>query len=195
DQQNRPSVISISWGAPESRWTGQGRRVMAAALRDAAHLGVTGFAASGDNLATDGEHDGQAHVGFPASSPDAVCSGGPGVELAAGKIKDEKVWNSDGVGTGGGVSNVYARPGYQKQANVPSTGGRAHRGVPDIAGDADPASGYRIVVGGHFGVIGGTSAVAPLWAGLVALLNEAVGQPLGFLHPVLYRSATPPRAL
>ncbi len=190
DQQNRPSVISISWGSAESNWTRQGQRVMAAALRDAAHLGVTVFAASGDNLATDGENDGRAHVDFPASSPYVVGCGGTVINVAAGKIADEQVWNSDGVGTGGGVSNVYARPGYQKQANVPPAGGRAHRGVPDIAGDADPASGYRIVVGGHFGVIGGTSAVAPLWAGLVALLNEAVGQPLGFIHPVLYGSAT-----
>ena len=192
DAQNRPSVISISWGSAESNWTGQGLRVMAAALRDAAHLGVTVFAASGDNLATDGEQDGRAHVDFPASSPYVVGCGGTVIDVTGGKITQEKVWNSQGSGTGGGVSDVYPVPGYQKQAPVPKPpqGRKAHRGVPDIAGDADPSSGYRVVVGGMSGVIGGTSAVAPLWAGLVALLNEACGQPLGFIHPVLYGTAS-----
>jgi kumamolisin len=58
--------------------------------------------------------------------------------------------------------------------------------VPDIAGDADPQSGYQVLVDGQAMVIGGTSAVAPLWSGLIALLNQKLGKPLGFLQPALY---------
>jgi kumamolisin len=61
--------------------------------------------------------------------------------------------------------------------------------VPDVAGDADPATGWTVRVDGQTFPIGGTSAVAPMWAGLVALLNKALGRPVGYLHPQLY-SAT-----
>jgi kumamolisin len=191
DEQNRPSVISISWGSAESNWTAQALRAMTTALSDAAHLGVTVFAASGDNLATDGESDGHAHVDFPASSPYVVGCGGTRIDTSASSINAETVWNTGDSGTGGGVSDVYPVPGYQANAHIPKSvsSGKAGRGVPDVAGDADPNSGYRIVVGGSSGLIGGTSAVAPLWAGLFALVNEACGKPAGFIHPLLYGNA------
>jgi kumamolisin len=99
------------------------------------------------------------------------------------------VWNGgDGGASGGGVSQAFAPPDWQRNADVPppAGGGRAGRGVPDVAGDADPSTGYKVRVDGQHAVIGGTSAVAPLWAGLVALLNEALGRPVGFLNPLLY---------
>jgi kumamolisin len=58
--------------------------------------------------------------------------------------------------------------------------------VPDVAADADPETGYSVFVDGSATVIGGTSAVAPLWAGLVALINQSRKQPVGFLNPLIY---------
>jgi len=108
-------------------------------------------------------------------------------------IAREVVWN-DGPGsaTGGGVSAVFALPSYQDAAHVPPSanpGGGRGRGVPDVAGDADPESGYQVIVDGQPGVIGGTSAVAPLWAGLIALINAQLGRPVGYLNPLLYAPA------
>jgi kumamolisin len=189
DQQNRPSVISISWGSSESNWTPQGLAAMNSALRDAAKRGVTVLAAAGDNLATDGVQDGRAHVDFPASNPYVIACGGTLIDVKAGKIAQETVWNQDGQGTGGGISDTYPVPGYQSKAKIPPSANPDHRigrGSPDMAADADPRSGYRVVVGGSGTAIGGTSAVAPLFAGLIALVNERCGRAVGFIHPNIY---------
>jgi kumamolisin len=192
DDQNRPSIISISWGSAELNWTGQGLAAMTSAFRDAARLGVTVLAAAGDNLATDGLNDGRAHTDFPASSPYVLACGGTVIDVATGNIQSEKVWNDAGFGTGGGISDQFDRPAYQANANLPGSVNdhKVRRGVPDVAGNADPRSGYRTVVGGMGGTIGGTSAVAPLWSGLFALINEACGKPVGFVHPLLYGNPT-----
>ena len=187
DRANNPSVLSISWGSAESGWTAQAVAAMGQAFQDAAQLGVTVCAASGDGLATDGVTDGRAHVDFPASHPLVLGCGGTRITAAAAAITEEVVWNSNGGGTGGGVSTLFPRPGYQAHARVPADGGpHGGRGVPDISGNADPDSGYRIVTGGAIGIIGGTSAVAPLWAGIVAGLNAGRPAPLGQIHALLY---------
>jgi len=187
DQTNGPSVLSISWGSAESGWTAQAIAAMGQAFQDAAQLGVTVCAASGDGLATDGVSDGEAHVDFPASHPLVLGCGGTRITASATVITDETVWNSNGSGTGGGVSSLFALPAYQQAAGVPPTPTKVGgRGVPDVAGDADPDSGYRIVTGGQTGLVGGTSAVAPLWAGIVAGLNAKRGSPLGQIHAQLY---------
>jgi kumamolisin len=100
------------------------------------------------------------------------------------------VWNelanNEGA-TGGGVSNFFALPSWQANANVPApTGSTGGRGVPDVAGDADPTTGYQIRVDGQDTVIGGTSAVAPLWAGLIAVANQQLGTQVGFIQPAIY---------
>src|SRR5439155_17529434 len=128
---------------------------------------------------------------FPASSPHALGCGGTRLEGAGSTISAETVWNDDpnNSATGGGVSDEFDLPSYQQHAHVPPStnpGGRIGRGVPDIAGDADPQSGYKVRVDGVDTVIGGTSAVAPLWAGLIALLNQRLGAPVGFVNPALY---------
>ena len=184
DATHKPSVMSISWGSAESDWTMQAVAAMTSAFQDAAELGVSVFAASGDGLATDGQSDGRAHVDFPASSPWIVGCGGTHLSKTA-----ETVWNSNGAGTGGGISTLFAAPGYQANLKLPAPadpGAKPGRGVPDVAGDADPATGYRVVVDGKAEVIGGTSAVAPLWAGLFALVNELAGHPSGQPHALLY---------
>ena len=187
DPVNKPSAISISWGSPESKWTGQAIAAMSAAFADAAALGVTVTAASGDALATDGVKDGKAHVDYPASDPKVLGCGGTLVAASAGALTGETVWKSNGGGTGGGVSALFARPAYQRGLTIPKrTGRKGGRGVPDVAGNADPDSGYRIVTGGKVGIIGGTSAVAPLWAAIAAVLNAHRDAPLGQPHAALY---------
>jgi kumamolisin len=204
DTVNKPSVISISWGNPEKNWTGQAMTSFDKALQAAAVLGVTvccaaGDAGSGDEnpdqLAKFGAvPDGLAHADFPGSSPFALCCGGTKLTAAGTTITTESVWNEDSVrsATGGGVSDFFPVPAYQATTNVPSSvnppGTHKGRGVPDVGGDADPATGYVVRVDGQDLVFGGTSAVAPLWAGLIVLMNQKLGHPVGFLNPLLYGS-------
>jgi kumamolisin len=189
DTTNRPSVISISWGSAESNWTQQAMQAMEQAFVDAAALGITVCCASGDNGSSDSVNDGLAHADFPASAPHALGCGGTQLNVSGATINSEIVWHTGASGTGGGISDVFGLPSYQTGAGVPQSANPDHRvgrGVPDVSGDADPASGYQIVVGGTWQTIGGTSAVAPLWSGLAALLNEGLGSSVGFLQPFLY---------
>ncbi|MBD5635270.1 MAG: S8/S53 family peptidase [Candidatus Eremiobacteraeota bacterium] len=189
DSTNKPTVLSISWGGPESTWTAQATTNLDAALAEATALGVTVTIAAGDGGSTDGVSGKTNHVDFPASSPHVLACGGTTLRLSGSKIVSEKVWNdgSSGGATGGGVSNVFALPAYQTGAGVPArSGGGSGRGVPDVSGDADPQTGYDVVVDGSATVIGGTSAVAPLWAALVALLNSRSGKAAGFINTTLY---------
>ena len=192
-----PVAISISWGQSEDSWTAQGRAAMEAAMSDAAALGITVCVASGDNGSGDAVNDGQPHVDFPASSPHALACGGTKLlaDPSTGTISSEVVWNetasSKGAG-GGGVSDQFPLPSWQATAGVPAlAGGSSGRGVPDVAGNADPTTGYQIYSGGQAQVVGGTSAVAPLWAALVSRLAEATGQGFGLLQPTLYAGVTP----
>jgi kumamolisin len=191
DSVRTPSVVSISWGGPEDSWTAQSRTALDAALQDAATLGVTVTVAAGDNGSTDGAGDGKLHVDFPASSTYALACGGTTLQGSGGQISSETVWNetaSNEGATGGGVSNFFALPSYQQSAGVQANPETSFvgRGSPDVSGNADPVTGYQVVVDGQNIVVGGTSAVAPLWAGLIALLNQQLGSPVGFVHPKLY---------
>ncbi len=190
DATLKPSIISISWGGPENSWTQQSRDALNSACEDAATMGVTVLAASGDSGSSDGSTDGTANVDFPAASPYAVGCGGTKLTLSGSAIGSEQVWNelsADEGATGGGVSEVFTVPSYQASAKVPKApNGFVGRGVPDVAGDADPETGYNVVVDGEKTVIGGTSAVAPLWAGLLALINQSLGVNVGYVNPLLY---------
>jgi kumamolisin len=194
DTDNKPSVISISWGSAESNWTTQAMTQFDQAFQAAAAMGVTICVASGDTGSSDGVSDGKPHVDFPASSPNVLACGGTKLlASSATAIASEVVWNEGAAtsATGGGVSAFFALPAYQSEAGVPvsaGAGGKPGRGVPDVAGDADPATGYEVRVDGQNFVIGGTSAVAPLWAGLIALTNQKLGRPVGLLNPLLYGS-------
>jgi kumamolisin len=189
-----PTAMSISWGQSEDQWTAQARTAMDQALADAAALGVTVTVAAGDNGSSDATTGTAPHVDFPAASPHVLACGGTSLTLtASGTISSETVWNdgTSGGATGGGVSDTFALPSWQTGAGVPVRLGtsKSGRGVPDVAGDADPRTGYQIYVDGQAQVIGGTSAVAPLWAGLVARLAQAKGAKLGLLAPTLYSGA------
>jgi kumamolisin len=189
DTKYKPSVISISWGGAEAAWTAQAMAAFDAVCQSAAALGITITAAAGDDGSSDAIDDGKNHVDFPGSSPHVLSCGGTTLRGSGSDISEETVWNEkpQGGATGGGVSNVFPLPVWQAGAKVPKpdlvTGGR---GLPDVAGDADPATGYIIHLDGSDKVIGGTSAVAPLWAGLIAIANRQNGKPAGFINPVLY---------
>src|SRR6202034_3859800 len=147
DKTNKPSVISISWGSAESQWTQQAMNAMDQVFQAAAALGITVTVAAGDNGSADGVTDGKAHVDFPASSPHVVACGGTNLQVSNGAILKETVWNeSNGGATGGGVSDVFALPSWQANAKVPPSvnpGAHVGRGVPDVSGVADPATGHR----------------------------------------------------
>jgi kumamolisin len=200
DDVNRPSVISISWGAPEATWTPQALRTFDDALGAAAVMGITVCAAAGDSGASGGQAGGD-HVDFPASSPHALACGGTRLQAKDGAVARETVWNdgAEGGASGGGVSTFFPLPAWQKALTVRTPQGvsaLARRGVPDVAGNADPATGYRVLVDGAASIVGGTSAVAPLWAGLLARINASRPQPVGtinarlYAHPSAFRDIT-----
>ena len=188
DVVNKPSVLSISWGGPESTWSTLDMYAITGAFRAAALMGISVFVAAGDSGSTDGVGITSPNVDFPASSPWATACGGTSLYTGT-SAPPEKVWNdgTSGGATGGGISSVFRAPSYQAGVSflsAPLSG----RGVPDVAGCADPNTGYKVLVDGAEEVFGGTSAVAPLWAGLTALLNESTGKRLGFLNPLLYQT-------
>lgn len=190
DTANAPSVISISWGGPESNWSQSAVTALDDACQSAAALGVTITVASGDSGSDDGVGDGADHVDFPASSPHVLACGGTELTGSGSTIQQETVWNdqsSGGGASGGGVSNLFSLPTWQANAHVPAPSQKSGgRGVPDVSGDAAPDSGYNILVDGQQEVVGGTSAVAPLWAALIALVNQQTGKKAGFVNPALY---------
>ena len=203
DTVNNPGVISISWGGPEASASASFQTAFDEVLQSAAALGITVTVASGDSGAADegpNEWDGVAHVDFPASSPNALACGATNIQVSNGKITAESVWNQNSADTqddsfgssGGGISTFFPVPAYQANANLPKnvSTGQTGRGVPDVSGDGDPASGYLVRVDGQEFPIGGTSAVAPLWAGLITLVNQKLGHRSGFINPILYANPT-----
>lgn len=161
-------VISISWGGPESSWSPSSMGEFDAELAACQADGIDVMVAAGDNGSDDGT--GKPVADFPASSPHAVACGGTRLTINPdGSRAAETVWDDSDTSsaTGGGVSGHF--PGRQ---------------VPDVAANADPDSGYEVVVDGGQYVIGGTSAVAPLIAGLGLLIREALDGPFNMVKTV-----------
>jgi kumamolisin len=193
DAEHKPSVISISWGGPEASWTPQAMAALDQAFQAAALMGITVCVASGDHGSNGGSVG--LNVDFPASSPHVLACGGTSLQAVNGDIRSETVWNDGAAGgaSGGGVSCFFPLPPWQNGLHITNGQGKktplGNRGVPDVSGEADPQTGYLVRVDGINSVIGGTSAVAPLWAGLIARINSAKGSPVGFINPHLYRGA------
>jgi subtilase family serine protease len=176
DSTNKPSAISISWGQSESGWTQQAMQAMNTLFGTAMAAGIPVFAASGDNGSSDGASGDNAD--FPASATN--CMGCGGTVLPS--IANEAVWHDSGGGaTGGGQSKIFTKPPYQSNIGFLSM-----RGVPDVAGDAAPSTGYAVHLNNQTLTFGGTSAVAPLWAAWAALARQKLGTNLGDLHGKLY---------
>ena len=202
DTVNKPSVISISYGWPEKEtisgltWSLAAIKAVNATFQEAAALGVTVFVAAGDHGSDCEMGDGKAHVLYPGSDPYVTSCGGTSISNVSGLSFTEHTWNDgdDTWITGGGISDIFYPPNFplpiwQNWANVPGSANDGHkaRGIPDIAGNADGASGYELFLdGANIGAVGGTSATAPLYAGLAALMNAGLGEPVGYLNPNLY---------
>ena len=185
------AAVSTSWGSPEDRWTPAAMDAMDRAFRLGALRGIVHSVAAGDNGSTDGRPDGRQHADHPASSPSVVGCGGTRLIAERGRRLREDTWNELSAGqgaTGGGVSSHFAVPRYQAVAGIRpiARDGGEGRGVPDVAGNADPLTGYVIHHRGIDTVVGGTSAVAPLWTSLFGLMTAATGHQLGDVLPALY---------
>ena len=205
DPVNHPDVLSISWGGSElNDWSPMDIDNVSSAFEDAFTVGISVFVSSGDDGSDCGVGDGQAHVEYPGTDKFVVCCGGTTITNVAGSTFNEGTWNDSGA-TGGGISDHFDSQTWQAEAGVPPSvnpGGRVGRGVPDVAGNASPTSGYDLVLygtqfsklvvtsgadlGGSGFIEGGTSAVAPLYAALTALINASLGKRCPFLNPVLY---------
>jgi kumamolisin len=180
------NIISISWGAPETYWSNSQKTLFNNLFQTAISKGITVCVASGDAGSSDGTYG--LNADFPGSSPNVLSCGGTKciTSPTTHTILSETVWNDAYGATGGGFSSYFARPNYQPLNSTSSS----RRGVPDVAGDADPVTGIKVVTDGQNIVVGGTSAVAPLWAGIIAVANQKLNKRLGFVNPSLYSSLT-----
>lgn len=193
-----PSVLSISYGNPESgggsAWTAMAVKQVNQAFEAAAAAGRTICCAAGDSGAADESATSSVHVDFPASSPWVLGCGGTRLTAGTGRITSEVVWNdlvTNNGATGGGVSVVFPRPAWQDSVQPDPMPGvaapAAGRGVPDVASLADPQTPFVIMgPAGTLIQVGGTSAAAPLWSALTSRLNQAIGTRAGYLNPLLY---------
>jgi|HubBroStandDraft_2_1064218.scaffolds.fasta_scaffold00177_17 kumamolisin len=188
----RPSVLSISWDWAEFdhlgnlAWTPAAIAAVSATFQEAAMFGMTVLVASGDDGSNCQVYDGKAHVYYPTSDPWVISCGGTTIGNVSGTSFTEVTWTDNGI-TGGGISDVFDLPSWQRHANVPlsvNPGHRKGRGLPDIAGYAN---GYEIVLDGVSSPgWSGTSETAPLYAALIAIINARLGERVGYLNPILY---------
>jgi hypothetical protein len=199
DNANRPSILAITWGAPETTWIESGMRAINQALQTAKDRNMTVFAATGDSGKSDGLADGLSHVDFPSSSPWVTSVGGTYLKASGEKIVSETVWDhtaksGSGGATGWGTSQTFSLPEWQNGVKLlpEESSGRA---VPDVTCNASPDAGYEVVADGRATTVGGTAAAAPLWAGLMALINQSLGHNVGYFNSVLYGRVGPAGAL
>ncbi len=177
-------VCSISWGADEANWGATAAQQMEATVQAAVAGGMVVFAASGDNDSSDGGPT-PANVDCPSSCPHAVGCGGTMKTATAETVWNDNPGKTDGEGTGGGYSTVFPVQSFQIGAPAAPANTQYGKGrmVPDVCANADPNTGYNVYIHGSATVVGGTSAVAPLYAGLFA----AFGTKLGFVTPALWK--------
>jgi kumamolisin len=185
DTINNPTVISISWGVGGTEQSNAAyNQEFENACIAATAKNITVLIASGNNGSTNGPGTGTT-LASPVSAPHVLCVGGTSLVFSGDSITSETVWNNNnGNAGGGGVSVVFPVPSYQSSLTLP--GGSTGRGVPDVAAHADFELGYSINVGGEYKSLAGTSAATPLWAALIARINEALGHNVGFVNPALY---------
>jgi kumamolisin len=195
----QPTILSISYGwGPDDRnvasFSEQAYEQMGQLFQDAANLGITVLVSSGD-FGVFIESKTIAQTSYPATEPWVIACGGTTIGNVNGGSFVEYVWNDTGKAgpgaTGGGVSDRFGPPDYQNGAGVPKriSTKKPGRGIPDIAGNASENSGYPQFINGEPQAVGGTSAVAPLYAGLIARINANLGRSVGFINPNLYSLA------
>lgn len=183
DQEMSPTIISVSYGWPEPLWTPSALDILNELFAAAALLGITVICSSGDHGA-ELEIDGKPHVVAPASVPFAHAAGATQIQSGNAEV----AWEH----TGGGFSEYFQLPEWQAAARevAAALSVTPGRGVPDVAAQESP--GYLVYLNGTELAAGGTSAIAPMWAALVARLNERLSKPIGFFAPLLYGSNPQP---
>lgn len=188
---NTASVISSSWGAAEDQTPTDYMTALNDVFMQAAAQGQTILQASGDSGAYADTSSSSPTVLFPASSPYVTATGGTSLYLTNDTRTAETAWNYNplfGWGSGGGYSSVYQEPAWQLNAAI--TDAPRMRGVPDVALNADPTTGYQIYYGGAWNNgYGGTSFAAPQWAGFSALMDQALGRRMGNQNTLTYSLA------
>jgi kumamolisin len=208
DKSNDPSVVSMSWGWDENQpfqnsilWTPAAIQHISESFLAAAQLGITVCVSTGDDGSEAQMRDGRAHVNYPATDPSVLAVGGTTLHKKQGAkpaIANEVVWNDGpGSGTGGGISDDIPRPSWQSAIKLKSInpGNFVGRGIPDVAANSDPKTGYLTYSGGKFGIVGGTSAAAPLWAALIAICNQELQARVGNFNALLYSTIGPNKVL
>jgi kumamolisin len=205
DSTNDPSVVSISWGWDENQpfnntvlWSPAAIDHINHSFLAMAQLGITACVSTGDDGAEAQVQDGHAHVNFPATSPYVLAVGGTTLHARKSTKGEtaitEVVWNDGpGSGTGGGISDITPVPSWQ-EGKVPRSinpGNFAGRAIPDVAANADPNTGYFVMSGGQTGIVGGTSASAPLWGSLITRINALLDTRVGNFNALLYGTIGP----
>jgi kumamolisin len=194
---DRPVVLSISWGVTEdaSDWSQVARTAINERLAIAAAHGITVCVSSGDDGAGDGRRGKKARVDFPASSPYVLGVGGTQIGGDNGQLEEVTWWftpgtrSGSGASTGGGVSAIFDRPKWQNvRIKSGNRGAKKGRVVPDVAALAEGPR-YSYVLFGKTERGAGTSASAPVWAALIARINQKLpkAKRQRFLTPLLYR--------
>ncbi len=193
--------VSTSWGSAEDTWTSGGAAAMDAAAQAGLVQGIFHIVAAGDDGASDGATDGKVYADCPACSPNAVSAGGTRLEVSGEAITSEVVWNEEAVqegAGGGGVSMYFPVPSYQSSNGISERSldtGQAGRSEPDMAVDADPVTGYEVIIGiGAKGsptvqTVGGTSAAAPLLTAGFTVVSAIMGARLGRIQDAAYALA------
>jgi kumamolisin len=198
----RSKIVSISWGRCDLRLPPGVRNADEAAFSAAAAAGVTTYVAAGD----EGAYDCQSHdladqrlsVDWPSAGANVVAVGGTRLSVRGdGTYLEEFGWENilAGVGGGGGLASETQRPAWQTGVSgIDNRESNGRRQIPDVSGPADPASGLNVMSKGRFQAsVGGTSAAAPFWGAITALVHgyakqQGARRP-GFMGPLLYRAA------
>lgn len=194
DTTNNPSVISISWGADELAWGAGLRTAIDSLFARAIVKGITVVVSTGDYGSRSYANSPNYTVQYPAVSPYVLACGG--TVVTDSNLATEVVWNQGNASSAGGLSRLYPVPAWQtgltaKQYPSGSVGGITGRAIPDVSGHA---VGYQYYYGysgaSQYGIYQsngvGTSAVAPLYAGLIARLNAVIQGRCGFVNSFFY---------
>lgn len=204
DSENNPGIISMSWGCLENVFSTIEKRALNHVLMEAAAKNVTVIVSSGDHGSSGTNSPDGLNVQIPAANPYVLAVGGTEVHAQGGAILDEKVWEQTlslagktaTAASGGGFSSFWPIPRYQLDNIIREDYKQTTRGLPDVAANASTYPGIYLHVHESEQISMGTSAAAPLWAALIARINQylnSLGLPnAGFLNPYLYQREISP---
>ncbi len=179
------NILSLSWGSPETGMSANSELIYSKVYSQAASEGISVLAASGDTGAYSGS---KLSVDFPASDPNVTSVGGTSLYAVNNRFQQSGwggVVNGQSYGSGGGYSTVFNTPYWQSAKGYNGT----KRGVPDVAMDANKYTGVYVISSGGQYIVGGTSVATPIWADVVALIEQNAGVHLPSINPLLYQIA------